>query len=199
LLWDRTFAGGQGGIATFGGVDESHYKGKITYAPVRRKGYWEVELEKFRFGDEEMELDGTGAAIDTGTSLIAVPSDIAEIINKEIGATKGYGGQYTLPCDKVPSLPQIGFTFAGKEFKLAGEDYTLNVQGQCISAFTGLDIVSARPLCSAAAIADLLTPSHITFPPLLFRSPRPPVRFVSASVLSKCTSHAIRKLTSILL
>jgi len=148
LLDEKLFAfwlgdtnkGGQGGIATFGGVDESHYKGKITYAPVRRKGYWEVELEKFRFGDEEMELDGTGAAIDTGTSLIAVPSDIAEIINKEIGATKGYGGQYTLPCDKVPSLPQIGFTFAGKEFKLAGEDYTLNVQGQCISAFTGLDI-----------------------------------------------------------
>ena len=36
-----------------------------------------------------MELEGTGAAIDTGTSLIALPSDIAEIINKEIGVSCG--------------------------------------------------------------------------------------------------------------
>jgi saccharopepsin len=36
-------------------------------------------------GDEEMELENTGAAIDTGTSLIAMPSDIAEIINNQIG------------------------------------------------------------------------------------------------------------------
>ena len=39
---------------------------------------WEVELEKVKFGDEEMELESTGAAIDTGTSLIALPTDIAE-------------------------------------------------------------------------------------------------------------------------
>lgn len=131
---------GEGGVATFGGVDESHYKGKIHYAPIRRKGYWEVELESFKFGDEEMELEGTGAAIDTGTSLIALPSDIADIINKEIGAKKGWNGQATLDCALVPNLPEIKFTFAGKEFGLKGEDYTLNVQGQCISAFTGLDI-----------------------------------------------------------
>lgn len=85
--------GGDGGLATFGGIDDAHYKGKITYSPVRRKGYWEVELEKFRLGSEEMELDNTGAAIDTGTSLIALPSDIADIINREIGATKGWNGQ----------------------------------------------------------------------------------------------------------
>jgi hypothetical protein len=63
-----------GGEAIFGGVDKSAYKGKIDYVPVRRKGYWEVELEGIKFGDEELELEGTGAAIDTGTSLIAVPT-----------------------------------------------------------------------------------------------------------------------------
>lgn len=77
----------EGGEAVFGGVDEKHYKGKINYVPVRRKGYWEVELEKFTFGDEVMELEATGAAIDTGTSLIALPSDIADIINSEIGVS----------------------------------------------------------------------------------------------------------------
>lgn len=55
-----------GGEAIFGGIDESAYTGKISYAPVRRKAYWEVELEKVKFGDDELELENTGAAIDTG-------------------------------------------------------------------------------------------------------------------------------------
>lgn len=55
-----------GGEAIFGGIDETAYTGKITYAPVRRKAYWEVELDKVSFGDDELELENTGAAIDTG-------------------------------------------------------------------------------------------------------------------------------------
>jgi len=55
-----------GGEAIFGGIDHSCYHGKITYVPVRRKAYWEVHLEKISFGDEELELENTGAAIDTG-------------------------------------------------------------------------------------------------------------------------------------
>ena len=56
-----------GGEAIFGGVDASAYTGKIEYVPVRRKAYWEVELEKISFGDDDLELENTGAAIDTGT------------------------------------------------------------------------------------------------------------------------------------
>jgi saccharopepsin len=55
-----------GGEAIFGGIDESAFTGKLEYLPVRRKAYWEVELEKVAFGDEELELENTGAAIDTG-------------------------------------------------------------------------------------------------------------------------------------
>ncbi|GAA5825338.1 hypothetical protein JCM11251_006942 [Rhodosporidiobolus azoricus] len=115
------------GEATFGGIDESHYTGKIEYVPVRRKGYWEVELEKVKFGEEELELENTGAAIDTGTSLIALPTDIAELIN-------------TVPCDTVPNLPPLTFYFGGKPYKLDAKDYILEVQGTCMSSFQGLDI-----------------------------------------------------------
>ena len=55
-----------GGEAIFGGIDHSAYTGEIDYVPVRRKAYWEVELEKVYFGEEELELEQTGAAIDTG-------------------------------------------------------------------------------------------------------------------------------------
>lgn len=54
------------GEAIFGGVDSSAHKGSIKYVPVRRKAYWEVELEKVKFGDDVLELENTGAAIDTG-------------------------------------------------------------------------------------------------------------------------------------
>ncbi|KAL7005735.1 aspartic proteinase precursor [Cystobasidiomycetes sp. EMM_F5] len=131
----------EGGEAVFGGVDEKHYKGKITYAPVRRKAYWEVELESFKFGDEEMELENTGAAIDTGTSLIAMPSDIAELINNEIGAKKSWNGQYQLSsCSQRDSLPPVTFKFSGRDYALSAKDYILEVQGTCISPFFGLDM-----------------------------------------------------------
>lgn len=129
-----------GGEAVFGGVDDSAYTGKLNYVPVRRKGYWEVELESIKFGEEELELENTGAAIDTGTSLIVMPSDVAEILNKEIGATKSWQGQYTVDCNTVSSLPDITFTFGGKPYSLKAADYVLNAGGTCISSFTGMDI-----------------------------------------------------------
>ncbi|KAF9457020.1 aspartic peptidase A1 [Collybia nuda] len=129
-----------GGEAVFGGINHDAYKGKITYVPVRRKAYWEVELEKVSFGDDILELENTGAAIDTGTSLIALPTDIAEMLNTQIGAKKSWNGQYQVDCSKVPSLPELSFHFGGKPYPLKGSDYILEVQGTCISAFTGMDI-----------------------------------------------------------
>ena len=55
-----------GGEVVFGGIDPSAYTGKIDYIPVRRKAYWEVEIQKIIFGDDELELENTGGAIDTG-------------------------------------------------------------------------------------------------------------------------------------
>jgi len=129
-----------GGEAVFGGIDKSHYTGSISYVPVRRRAYWEVELEKVQFGDDELELETTGAAIDTGTSLIVLPTDIAEMINAQIGAKKSWNGQYTVDCNTVPSLPELSFFFGGKAYPLSAEEYILNAGGTCISSFTGMDI-----------------------------------------------------------
>jgi saccharopepsin len=67
-------------VATFGGIDESHYTGKLVKLPLRRKAYWEVDLDAITFGDETAEMDNTGVILDTGTSLIALPSTIAELL-----------------------------------------------------------------------------------------------------------------------
>lgn len=67
-------------VVTFGGVDKSHYTGKLVKLPVRRKAYWEVELQSIGYGDETAELESTGAILDTGTSLITLPSTLAELL-----------------------------------------------------------------------------------------------------------------------
>nr|CAG8543274.1 12895_t:CDS:2 [Entrophospora candida] len=139
-FWINDGGDENGGELVFGGVDESHFTGDIHWAPVKRKAYWEVALERVVFGGEDVELENTGAAIDTGTSLMAIPSVIAELINKQIGAKKNFAGQYVIECNKVPSLPDFSMQFNGKMFTLSGSEYILQAQGQCISAFMGLDI-----------------------------------------------------------
>ena len=133
--------------AMFGGINKDHYTGNITKIPLRRKAFWEVDLDAISFGDATAELDDTGAILDTGTSLIALPSTLAELLNKEIGAKKGFGGQYTIECNKKDSLPDLTFTLTGHNFTIGPDDYILDVQGSCISSFIGMDIAEpAGPL-----------------------------------------------------
>lgn len=57
-----------------------------------------------------------------------------------IGATKSWNGQYTVPCENVPQLPELSFSFGGKYYPLKGSDYILQLQGSCLSSFQGIDI-----------------------------------------------------------
>ncbi|WPK22815.1 hypothetical protein PUMCH_000031 [Australozyma saopauloensis] len=141
-----------GGVATFGGYDESLFSGKLTWLPVRRKAYWEVKFEGIGLGDEYAELAETGAAIDTGTSLITLPSSLAEIVNAKIGATKSWSGQYQVDCDSRDNLPDLTLNLGGTNFTLTAYDYTLEVSGSCISAFTPMDF--PKPIGDLAIVGD---------------------------------------------
>ncbi|EKV05929.1 Vacuolar protease A [Penicillium digitatum PHI26] len=143
---------GDNSVATFGGIDESHYTGELIKIPVRRKAYWEVELNSIALGNNVAELDDTGVILDTGTSLIALPSTMAELLNKEIGATKGFTGQYSVECDKRDSLPDLTFTLGGHNFTIGPHDYILEVQGSCISSFMGMDF--PEPVGPLAILGD---------------------------------------------
>lgn len=151
-LGDTSKSEEDGGVFTIGGIDETKFKGDITWLPVRRKAYWEVEFNGIGLGDEYATLKNHGAAIDTGTSLIALPSQLAELLNAQIGAEKSWNGQYTLDCTKRDSLPDLTFTLAGKNFTITAYDYTLEVSGSCISAFTGMDF--PEPVGPLAIIGD---------------------------------------------
>ncbi|KAI5842576.1 aspartic peptidase domain-containing protein [Morchella snyderi] len=138
--------------AIFGGIDENHFSGKLIKLPVRRKAYWEVDFEAITFGDASAQLENTGAIVDTGTSLIALPSTLAELLNKEIGAKKGWNGQYSVECGRRDSLPDLTFTLTGHDFTIGPYDYILEVQGSCISAFMGMDF--PEPVGPLAILGD---------------------------------------------
>lgn len=141
-----------GGVCSLGGYDKSKFTGEITWLPIRRKAYWEVKFDGIGLGDEYAELQGHGAAIDTGTSLIALPSQLAEILNAQIGAEKSWNGQYTIDCAARDTLPDLTFTFDGYNFTISPYDYTLEVSGSCISAFTPMDFPD--PIGPLAIIGD---------------------------------------------
>lgn len=141
-----------GGVATFGGIDKDHYKGDITWLPIRRKAYWEVTFDGIGLGDDYALLDNHGIIADTGTSLITLPSELAEMINTQIGAKKGWSGQYSIDCESRATLPDVTFTLGGVNFTLGPYDYTLDMQGSCISAFTPMDMPA--PVGPLAILGD---------------------------------------------
>lgn len=58
--------------------------------------------------------------------------------NNEIGAKKGFNGQYTIDCKKRDSLPDLTFTLTGHNFTIGPYEYILEIQGSCISTITGM-------------------------------------------------------------
>ncbi|KAG4210639.1 hypothetical protein ERO13_A02G059500v2 [Gossypium hirsutum] len=90
-----------GGEIVFGGLDWRHFRGGHTYVPVTRSGYWEIVV-----GDILVESISTGvckfgcaAILDSGTPLIAGPTQIVDQINSAIGAE----GIVSMECRNVVS------------------------------------------------------------------------------------------------
>ncbi|XP_060667815.1 aspartic proteinase [Ziziphus jujuba] len=90
-----------GGEIVFGGVDENHYKGKHTYVPITRKGYWQFELGDILVGTQSTGVceGGCAAIVDSGTSLLAGPTTVVTEINHAIGAE----GLISSECKEIVS------------------------------------------------------------------------------------------------
>merc|ERR1711998_331007 len=95
-------------------------------------------------------VDTNKAVMDSGTSLLALPSASIKAIAKAVGAKQvlpipPFNKEYTIDCD-TPG-PDIEFVISGKSYTLKKADYVLNESGKCLLGFTGLDVPApAGPL-----------------------------------------------------
>lgn len=145
-----------GGEIILGGSDPKYYKGDFHYVPVSKQGYWQFQMSALTVDMKSGPLplcNGSCKAIaDTGTSLIAGPTDLITKIQLAIGAIIiPVTGEGIVVCSEIPNMPNVTITLNGKDFVLTAEDYVLKVtaagQTECLSGFLGLDVPApAGPL-----------------------------------------------------
>jgi len=133
------------GELLIGGVDADHYTGDFQYVPVSRKAYWQVKMDALKVNGQATG-SCSAAIIDSGTSLLAGPSEDVTALAAAIGVEANSVGQYMVDCD-IKNAPDITFTLGGVDYPLSFEEYIIKSGDQCILAIQGIDIPApAGPL-----------------------------------------------------
>eukprot|EP00933_Yihiella_yeosuensis_P081137 TRINITY_DN94689_c0_g1_i1.p1 TRINITY_DN94689_c0_g1~~TRINITY_DN94689_c0_g1_i1.p1 ORF type:complete len:436 (-),score=83.20 TRINITY_DN94689_c0_g1_i1:141-1448(-) len=118
---------------TFGNVKNEHMAADMFWVPVSKKtGYWQVRMEDIALNNEQQNLcEDCEVAVDTGTSMLAGPSDVISKLERLVGAKSD--------CSNFRKLPDLGFVLHGRVLNLKPEDYIDNSNG-CSVSFMSLDV-----------------------------------------------------------
>lgn len=88
----------------FDNIDKSLIDGEIQYHEVKSPIYWTLVAEQIRLGDWDTGLCSKDhpcpLAIDSGTSIIAAPTNSAEIILESLE-------DLDLDCSQISEMPQL--------------------------------------------------------------------------------------------
>jgi len=115
---------------SFGGHSPDKVKSPLTFAPVAspEQGYWQVQIKALRIGNRTLDYCDDGqchAVVDTGTSLLAVPRDFVDELQKELQGplrdpprSEGRG----IDCRYAEGLPLI-FEVEGMSITLLPGEY----------------------------------------------------------------------------
>ncbi|XP_044041331.1 nothepsin [Siniperca chuatsi] len=137
------------GELLLGGRDDALYIGPINWLPVTSKDYWQIKMDSVAVqGVSSFCPHGCQAIVDTGTSLIAGPTNDILILQQLIGATPTNIGEFLIDCVRLSSLPHVTFVLGGTEYTLTAEHYVrkemLGDRELCFSGFQSVDIVSPK-------------------------------------------------------
>jgi len=103
---------------SFGEYRQERYQGEITWSAVTTAGYWQVAMEDITLNGKKQKLCGKSScqvAVDTGTSLLAGPSDIINDLIDKIDVASD--------CSNYDKLPKLGFEVSGVLLELEPQDY----------------------------------------------------------------------------
>ncbi|GAA5849920.1 hypothetical protein JCM3766R1_001918 [Sporobolomyces carnicolor] len=141
-----------GGTLTIGGVDTSAYSGSINWISiVQPAGYWSIPLQDISVGGQSLGISVDQVVIDTGTTLIGVPTSIAESIyaqvpNSQAITLDGASGYYSFPCSQSV---QVSLKFGGQSYAIDSTQFNggaVDKYGrQCLGAVFSLTTGSNSP------------------------------------------------------
>merc|ERR1719321_1689981 len=119
---------------TFGGYKADNLASDIVWAPVTHQSYWQVGVEDITFDNVETGLceGGCQVAVDTGTSMLAGPSDLVDKLTAKVGA-KG-------DCSNFNTLPRLGFKIGNRVLNMEPDDYMDKGGGNCDFSLMALDV-----------------------------------------------------------
>ncbi|KAI9012065.1 rhizopuspepsin 3 precursor [Phycomyces nitens] len=131
---------GGGGEIVFGGYNPLHINGSLTYAPVNSsRGLWEIKVSGITAGSDCLlhNSSSLSGVLDTGTTLILFPEDIASAVAKAYNATEkdDGSGTYIIDCN-VSDFSPLTFIISGNEFSIPPTDLVFdNVGSVCTAGF----------------------------------------------------------------
>jgi len=124
-----------GSAITFGGYRKEKAATEPVWVPVSHESYWQIRIEDMMFDNRKTGLcPDCQVAVDTGTSLLAGPSDVVEQLNSRLGLKED--------CSNFDSLPLLGFAIGDKVLNLRPDDYIDrdDSQGTCSISLMSLDV-----------------------------------------------------------
>lgn len=114
------------GALTVNGVDRQFFDGELQYFPrkaldKRTAFAWGLDLDGITVNGKFFDTHGSGAVMDSGTTIIYGPKALVQDIYKQIpGATDLGEGVWVLP--ECPKNNTVSFRFGGKEFPIFPAD-----------------------------------------------------------------------------
>ncbi|GAA5837385.1 hypothetical protein JCM3766R1_000431 [Sporobolomyces carnicolor] len=136
-----------GAALDLGGMVSSRYvSGTTQWTPVTSQSYWNVQAQTQVNGKGVSSLGTFAAIVDSGTTLIVVPTSDAQNFYAAVPGAAPYsggGGYYTFPCSSVPS---VSFTFPGGTTAWTIPQSMFNLgrvsstSSQCVGSIVGQDV-----------------------------------------------------------
>ncbi|KAF0561655.1 acid protease [Gigaspora margarita] len=120
----------------FGGIDPK-YSESISYNQLDIKnGFWQIVMDDALVDGKSLELSRRSAIIDTGTTLVIVPPQDANLVHSLIPGAQYVDGTYLIPTDTsvIVSLTFVGITYTIKTEHLVTYDAG---NGQSVSGIQG--------------------------------------------------------------
>jgi len=119
---------------SFGEYKTERMASELFWVPVTTPGYWQVEMQDITIRNKRQNLchGNCQVAVDTGTSLMAGPSDVIGSITEKLVVKSD--------CSNYRQLPDLGFIVGEHILNLKPEDYVDKGDDGCSVALMTLDI-----------------------------------------------------------